>query len=694
LKERGIEAYESDIRFNKRYLIDKGEELFKKHCFPDLNSLNLAALDIETHNTDNFKSFSNPGKDEIMVLGLSFYDSKTQKIENKSYVLSNENIKKSGVEKKFPENAALFEDELEMILAAKKEIEGRNIDLLFTYNGDNFDMQYIKERAKVLKGKFDLWGQEIAVKKTPMEQTALIKSLNHIDVYKCVRFLSSIGAYDLFKYDLENVYEYIFKEKKMDLEKEEVNEFWENGTEELLKLIEYNRQDTESTLKIALELIDFFAEIAKELGLPIDETSRATTGTMVEQLLMKKAFKENWIIPPIPSDAEAKQRQMNPIKGAFVREPLTGLQRNLYVTDFQSLYPSLIISYNISPENLNKDLAEEKDILPTGYWFSRKKEGFISGAIKELLRKRLEIKAALKHYEKGTTEYKKVFAKQFAMKILLNSFYGYLGYSRARWYCRECAESITALGRFYLKKSMEKAESLGLKVVYGDTDSLFISCNEKQKIEEFLNEIDKELPQAMDLSLEGFYKTGIFVGARGEERGAKKKYALLDEKGQMKIVGFETVRRDWAKIAKDTQRKVLELVLNGKEEEAVSFVKEQIKSLKSGKTPLSELVIYSRLRKATGSYDSIGPHVEAVKKAKAKGREIKTGSLIGYIITKEGKTISDKARLEDEAKNYDADYYIENQLLPPINRIMKALGYSEEELIHGGKQKGIHEFFG
>jgi len=288
-----------------------------------------------------------------------------------------------------------------------------------------------------------------------------------------------------------------------------------------------------------------------------------------------------------------------------------------------------------------------------------------------------------------------LFAKQWALKIILNSTYGYLGYARARWYSRECASAITGLARGYIHNTIAKAEKAGFQVLYADTDSNFLLMRDKTKkdVEDFAEQVNKDLPEGMELEIDGFYNRGLFV-TKKEGGAAKKKYALMDEKGNLKIVGFEYVRRDWCNIAKETQKKVIELVLKeGKPDTAAKYVQGILEQLKKGKVPKSELVIMTLLQRNPKDYTAIGPHVAAAEKAIARGKELDVGSMLSFIITKgnEKASISDKSELEEfvEEGDYDANYYIENQVLPAVIKILQELGYSRDDLLHGGKQSGL-----
>jgi DNA polymerase I len=213
----------------------------------------------------------------------------------------------------------------------------------------------------------------------------------------------------------------------------------------------------------------------------------------------------------------------------------------------------------------------------------------------------------------------------------------------------------------------------------------------------FMKKINDELPGDMELELEGFYPRGVFVTKKhmGKgERGAKKKYALIGEDDRIKIRGFELVRRDWSNVAKNTQRKVLEAILkHGSKEMAVKIVKDMVLELKSGKVPLEDLTIYTQIRKDPNKYDIKSPELSAAKKAILGGMRIEKGAMIGYVITKTGATISDKACLVEFAKDYDPNYYIDNQVLPSVLKILKELGFSEDDLKFKGSQKALGEFF-
>lgn len=207
------------------------------------------------------------------------------------------------------------------------------------------------------------------------------------------------------------------------------------------------------------------------------------------------------------------------------------------------------------------------------------------------------------------------------------------------------------------------------------------------KVNEFLGDVNKNLPEGMELEYEGFYERGFFV--------TKKRYALIEDKNIV-VKGLELVRRDWAPVAKKTQEKVLRAILEeGSPQKAAKIIKEVIEEIKEGKIPLEDLVIHTQLTKNPEDYVQMAPHVLAAKKAIANGRNVSRGAIIRYVVISGKEPISKRAiPLEDvNVSNYDPTYYIENQVLPAVSRIILAIGYSKEDMLHKEKQSSLDAYF-
>ncbi|MGF7118922.1 DNA polymerase I [Methanobacterium oryzae] len=209
----------------------------------------------------------------------------------------------------------------------------------------------------------------------------------------------------------------------------------------------------------------------------------------------------------------------------------------------------------------------------------------------------------------------------------------------------------------------------------------------RENAEKFLHYINKGLPEGMELEYDGFYKRGFFV--------TKKRYALIED-DTIIVKGLELVRRDWAPITKKTQQKVLTAILKDADpQKAAKIIRTIIDDIKNGNVKLEDLVIHTQLTKNPQEYSQMAPHVLAAKKSIERGRKVERGSIIRYIIVKGKEPISKRAEPIEDAKlsNYDPNYYIENQVLPAVGRIVESLGYTEQEILHNEKQSSLDAFF-
>jgi len=241
--------------------------------------------------------------------------------------------------------------------------------------------------------------------------------------------------------------------------------------------------------------------------------------------------------------------------------------------------------------------------------------------------------------------------------------------------------------RYYIKNVIGMAEKAKFEVLYGDTDSLFLKIKRRKDAGAFMENVNKKLPGIMELEFKDVYKRGIFIEAK-TGMAAKKKYALLDSDGELIMKGLETRRRDWAKIAKDTQEKVLKAVLKEKSlKKAIGIVHRTVHNLRKGDVGMDELVIYTQITRPLSKYEQIGPHVKAAKKSVERGRPVGEGSTIAYIITKGAGSISDRAEPAEDAQNYDPEYYIYHQVVPSALRVLSGFDVKEDDLVKGKVEK-------
>lgn len=696
------EEYEYSVSFYKRYMIDKGlvpmEWMEVEGDFVDtgyridksiearsvkpldeekLPPLKILAFDMETSERASGES----------VIMISLEDNRKY-----SRVLTYKGKRRKGIE--------VLRDEAELLKRFVKVVEQRDPDIIIGYNTDRFDFVKLDARAEALKVDLDLSrdGTRVVFKRKVGVSAALMAGRVHIDLYG---FVVNIMQFYLSTevLSLDRVAREILGKQKKKMKWREIEETWKDGRD-MKRLAEYCLWDSKLALMLGGALLPQIYELSRVSGQSIFDVSRMRYSQLVEWLLIRKAHEIGELTPNRPKHDEIQKRRLYPAySGGYVHPPVQGIHENLALYDFASLYPSITITHNVSPETLNCMCCKEKCSgriakVPEGeHYFCRKHKGFIPAVLEEIIEQREKIKRRMRLAKKGVL-FRMLDNRQNALKILANASYGYYAYAGSRWYSRICAQSITAWGRFYIRKVISMAQRMKFDVIYGDTDSLFLKVKTKKAAKEFLTKANKTLPGVMELDLQGIYKSGIFVLAK-TGMAAKKRYALIDEAGKMTIRGFEKVRRDWSPIAKDTQEGVLRAILKERSpDKAVEIVRENIERIREGRVDMDELVIYSQITKPLSKYEQIGPHVVAARKAQERGRTIRPGTSISLIITKGEGSISSRAEPFEDAKDYDPDYYINNQVIPAAMRVLSGLGYTEEDFSgEGPPQASLEGFF-
>ncbi len=709
------DIFEADILFVRRYLIDKkltplttweveGEFINFKSKVSVLkakkvtqlstdiaDNLKVLAVDIETYSLN--KEIL-PKENPILMIG--FYG--TDSLNNPKSKIFRKVItfKKFKTDKDYIE---FVSNEGALISRFREVIEEYKPDAIVGYFSDSFDMPYINTRAQKYNINLDLGLEYSPLKLTKgAVNSAFIPGIPHIDIYRFIRntMVTSLKTDTL---SLDSVSNELLGEGKADVDVSQLAETWDNKPEELERFCEYNLKDSQLTYGLFKYLFFNIAEMVKIVGLSLFDVTRMPFSQLVEWFLIKQTQLYDVLVMNKPNQDEVRARFKKTYKGAFVVEPKPGLYQDIAVFDFRSLYPSIIASHNISLSTFRCSCCEGKakkvPVDDEDYWFCERKKGFISQIIEELITRRMRINEIMKKEKK---ENRLLLARSQTLKTLANSFYGYLGFYGSRWYSIESATSVTAWGRFYINQVIEKAEKEGFKVLYGDTDSVFLSLKGKARKNaiKFVEGVNQNLPGVMELEFEEFYPKGIFVSAKLGDAGAKKKYALLDESGNIKIKGFEMVRRNWSAIAKEVQQNVLSIILKEDDiEKAFKYVRKVINELKDKTIPVDKVTILTQVQKNLNDYETIGPHVAAAKRMKAKGYPIAAGSLVKYVVTKGKGKISGRVKLPEEVDkdDYDDGYYINNQVVPAVESIFKVLGYSKDDLLESKDQSKLNGFF-
>jgi len=396
-------------------------------------------------------------------------------------------------------------------------------------------------------------------------------------------------------------------------------------------------------------------------------------GFRVEWFLTKHAQKLGELVP------KRIEQPYRPYVGAIVLNPEPGLHENIAVLDFKAMYPNIMITYNLSPDTY---IPMKEPVPSCGAYevpevkhkFRREPDGFYKEVLSHLIKARDEVRSKMKKTSPESVEYRVLDARQKAVKVITNASYGYAGWIGARWYIKPVAEAATAWGRYTILNAIDMAKKEGLKVVYGDTDSIFLK-HEPEKIEKLSEEIEEKL--GLEIKPDKVYVRIFFTEA-------KKRYAGLLPDGQLDIVGLEVIRGDWAVVAKKVQEKVLEIVL--KEEspkKAARFVQQFIYELRQRRVPYRDLIIWKTLTKPIEEYEVKASHVEAAKMLMEKGWRLAVGDKVGYVVVVGAGRLYERVKPHAFASydEVDIEYYVSKQVAPAAARVLESFGITEEQIL-------------
>ncbi|MGQ9543297.1 MAG: DNA-directed DNA polymerase [Candidatus Bathyarchaeia archaeon] len=673
------ECLEDDIRPATRYIIDNGvnpsgwyEFKGSRASRPNLQVERVyevvePPVPVERLHSPNLKVLAismicfsemgspNPSKDPILAISIS-----TGPGETEQYMIEGDNDR--GI--------------LERLILRFQQSDP---DIVVGWGQNSFDWDYMLERSR-------LHGIKLAVDRCGGEPHR--STFGHVSI---------TGRANV---DLANIADDITEVKVKSLgslaeflgvaKKDEVDMFQDIETGELWKssegrgrLLKYSKIRSEVSLKLLNLLLDYATQMSHLTGLPLDQVAAAAVGFRVDSYLMAQAHRLNELIP------KRTEQPYIPYQGAIVMAPKPGIHDNVAVLDFTSMYPNLMIMYNISPDSLvtsrDPSTSEVFTAPDVGFNFRKDPPGFYKQVLQNLIEARREIRKRLSEVDRESVEYKILKEREKVVKVITNACYGYAGWVGARWYVREVAESVAAFGRATLRRVIEMARDLGLPVIYGDTDSIFVKY-ERVKVEELLSMVGREM--GMEIKIDKVYSRVLFTEA-------KKKYAGLLSDGTLDIVGLEVVRGDWSNVAKTVQEKILELILKGGSvEKAVEYLRQLIHDIRSGKIPISELAIWKTLTKPVESYQVRSPHVEAAKIMLEDGWRLKPGDKVGFIIVKGSGKLYQKARpiVKVTPDQVDLEYYINNQVLPAAMRILEVLGIDEGSILTSHGSVGLSRY--
>ena len=709
-----IRAWEADIKYYENYTYDEGLRMgtyYKvsggkitplKHDVPDrvnhsleqvaqrnpaefqpylrewaellsepLVDFRRVALDIEVANeAGRLPDTDNPLQ---KVIAVSFFNEKEQLV----YLLHESKDSEALKGSQFAYE--VFEKEEDLLRAVFSKM--MDYPVLVTFNGDDFDLRYLQHRAEKLG---------IAEEEDPIQLERVAASLKHgihIDLYQFFRN-RSIQVYAFgnkyTEHTLNGVAEALLGKSKVEFE-------GEIADLPLTELASYCLNDARLTYEftsmmggVVMKLLQVISRIGK---MPMNDVSRLGVSNWIRSMLFYEHRKIGALIPRQDELTEKGGASSQAIikgkkyKGGFVIEPKPGAYFDVSVLDFASLYPSLIKVHNLSYETVNCPHPECRDnkIPDTASWVCTRRKGIVSlvtGSLRDL---------RVAHYKPLTKDpslprddrdlYNVVSQ---GLKVFLNASYGVLGFETFAFYCLPVAEATAALGRDAITRTIAKCKDLGIEVLYGDTDSLFLRSPSKEQISTVTRWAEKEL--GVELDLDKVYRYVAFSSR-------KKNYFGVLPDGTADIRGLTGKKSQTPDYLKQMFYETLEILSSVKTPEdfekarasTKALLAKMISDLKGKKVPVQDLAFTVMMGKPTDKYNGTTPqHVRAAMQLEEKGKEVKAGEIIAYVKTKTPPYVkpAELAR-QDEI---DSDKYIE-YAHSMFDQMLDALDFSFDEIM-------------
>ncbi len=679
------EVLEADIRFAMRYMIDKDITpcaWYEVEAEGPFSEGRYRVPEVYRVSNPTYKQLERmPPKLKTLAFDIEVYNPSGAPRPEKDPVIIVSLMNSEGEVKLLKAGDGGPKPDREVLEGFRKYVLEYDPDVIVGYNSNGFDWPYLLDRGKVIGVKLDVGRVRNAQPRTSAYGHISVPGRLNVDLYDFAEEIHEVKIKSL-----EEVADYLGvmkKSERTNVPWYEIYKYWDDPKKREI-LLKYARDDVVSTMGLAEKFLPFAIQLSNLTGLPLDQVGAASVGFRLEWYLIRAAFKYGELVP------NRVERPYEPYKGAIVLEPVKGVHDNVAVLDFSSMYPNLMIKYNIGPDTFVRgECGEDKCyIIPgLGYKFRKEPPGFYKSVLETLLTLRKKVKEEMKKYPPDSPEYRLLDERQKALKVLANASYGYMGWVGARWYFREGAEAVTALGRATITKAIEIAKSLGLRVIYGDTDSLFVSYDER-RVKEFIRRVEEEL--GLEIKIDKIYRRVFFTEA-------KKRYVGLTLDGRVDIVGFEAVRGDWTDIAKEVQEEVAKIVLStGKVDDAINYVRRVVKELREGRIPIEKLIIWKSITRRLEEYSVDAPHVVAAKRLAKAGIKVDVGSKVGYVIVKGSGKISSRAYpyMMVKPEDVDAEYYVKHQIIPAALRILSYFGVTEKQLEAAGKgTRTLMDFF-
>jgi DNA polymerase-2 len=396
--------------------------------------------------------------------------------------------------------------------------------------------------------------------------------------------------------------------------------------------------------------LDGLVELARTTLQPLQQVARTSSGTGISSMQVAEAYRRGWLIPfrkRQPEDFKTALELVRADKGGLTFQPEPGLYEHVLELDFASMYPSLMVKYNLSAETVGKKcpkcVSSSTGVVPEiGYPVCQCRKGIVPLTLEPLLTKRLALKRAARALSEGP-EREVLRRRQVALKWLLVTCFGYLGYKNARFGRIEAHESTTACGRDTLLRAKEIAEARGYRFLHAITDALWVrregSTDEDHQA--LVEEIGRTTGVRIDI--EGVYRWLAFPPSRQYAASpVANRYFGAFEDGTVKMRGIEARRHDTIRWIRDAQAEMLEILARAQnaaeyrallEEEVFALARVRLEELRRGAVPPRMLAICHRLSHPPEEYRTNLPVALAARELAARGVHLAPGEAVEYVLT-------------------------------------------------------------
>ncbi|MFW9982378.1 MAG: type B DNA-directed DNA polymerase, partial [Candidatus Thorarchaeota archaeon] len=590
-----------------------------------------------------------------------------------------------------------FDDEAEMLVEAFKVID--QYPLVLTFVGDTFDLKYLHNRAKRLRIDMNQYCPiTLRGNQDPRRERAILDRGIHVDFYKfftnpSIKIYALSNAYQ--RENLDSIAEGVLGVKKLELSTDISSLDYHELAHYCWLDANLVMQFTQFDNNLLLRLIVLLMRISR---MSMDDVTRFFISSWIQSLFRQEHRSNDLLIPRRVDIDSVKQADAQTeaiiggkaFKGAIVIDPVAGVHFNATVLDFASLYPTIMKTHNISYETVDCPHEEcrtstHNQVPETEHWTCTKRTGMISktiGFFRDARVKWFKPKSKDHILNEKTRNWYSVVEK--ALKVFVNASYGVTGAPHFELFCMPAAESVTAYGRDAIQRTKKKAESMGIRVLYGDTDSVFLDHPSKAQQEELVAWSHDEL--GIDLEVEKTYK---YVALSDR----KKNYIGVYRDGMVEVKGLSGKKRNTPDFAQEAFKQMLEVLSRVDDKEGFETAKEEIREIvncvidrlegKADSYTPEELAFRIQLTKPLSSYDTDIPHVRAAKKlVEATNDPTKAlpGTIVSYIKTKGQDTVIPVELAKNQSYWIDKDAYIDI-LKSVFEQVLDSVGLDFDEFL-------------